>query len=126
MVSKFFRNLYDDYSTEKMIVVFLNEAGEVIHKMEFTENINDGVRFELDEISLNITKVKPYACIVAHNALGIESDCDGVVHERWKCLKTYRTTKKFVGTAMAYTPSGASSRLKPTQRKKLSSAMCRQ
>ena len=64
---QFFRNLYDDYSTEKMIVVFLNEAGKVLHKMEFTENINDGVRFELDEISLNIAKVKPYACIVAHN-----------------------------------------------------------
>ena len=64
---QFFRNLYEDYDNEKFIVVFLNKAGSVIHKMEYAENLNECVRFDLEEISLNIAKLKPYACIVAHN-----------------------------------------------------------
>ena len=70
------------------------------------------------------TSVTPQSCAVAHDALGVESYLQSVCHERLKCLKTNLTSTKFVGTAMASTARGASSRLSPIQRKKLKSTIC--
>ena len=61
---------------------------------------------------------------VGDGALGIEADDGGIFfHGRLKCLKTKRTMTKLVGTAMARTARGASSRLSPSHRKKLKSTM---
>ena len=59
---------------------------------------------------------------VLHNALGIESYDSFFLHKR---LNTVLTMRKLVGTAMARTASGASSRLKPKYRNKLNNAICR-
>ena len=68
--------------------------------------------------------VAPQSCAVTHDALGVETYLQSFCHERLKCLKTNLTRTKLVGTAMASTARGASSRLRPIQRKKLKSTIC--
>ena len=76
------------------------------------------------EVVHECTAVASQACTVFHDALGIIADDRIVSHVRLKCLNTNLTMMKFAGTAMASTAMGASSRLRPSHRKKLKSTMC--